>query len=76
LEDAATHVDSLAILLVLVLTQDIMPIYLRGWAAESWRLEELTEPAFVEVLLVDHAQQPVTSVAAQTTSLVTVKRKL
>ncbi len=53
-----------------------MPTYLLGWAAELWRLEELTEPGFVEVLLVDHAQQPVTNVAAQTTSLVIVKRKL
>lgn len=61
---------------VLVLIQDFTPTSLLELVEGSWRLEELTGPAFVEASLVDHAQQHVTNVAAQTTTLATVKHKL
>ena len=60
---------------VLVLIQDFKPTYLLELAEGSWRLEGLTEPVFGEASLVDHVQQHVTNVAAQTTTLATVKHK-
>lgn len=60
---------------VLVLIPDFKPICLSVLAEGLWQLEELMGPASAEVSLVDHGQQPVTNVVAQTTMLATVRRR-